>query len=134
MIVRKHILDALPFLGSSAAVKVMADIIITKGVPKETVHEWLVAFPFIPHPNEAILGSLLKLLQYDTASGKNFDPAVALSVSSVAHSFCRHRPYCGDVDELDNIVRELQKRAIKSYKTPSQDDRVNRENVGINIL
>lgn len=126
-------LDAVPFLGSSGAVKLMKDIIIAKGVPKETAHEWLVAFSFIPRPDESILESLLDLLRHDTESGKDFDPAVALSVSSVAHSFCRHRSNCADSEAVQDIVVELEKRAIKAYNSHI-DDRFTRETVSISVF
>jgi len=48
LICRRHILDALPMLGSNAAVAVMKDIILKKGVPQDVVHDWLLALSFIP--------------------------------------------------------------------------------------
>lgn len=48
---RRHILDALPMLGSNAAVAVMKDIILKNGVPQDVVHDWLLALSFIPRPD-----------------------------------------------------------------------------------
>jgi hypothetical protein len=48
LICRRHILDALPMLGSNAAVAVMKDIILKNGVPQDVVHDWLLALSFIP--------------------------------------------------------------------------------------
>jgi len=47
-IFRRHVLDALPMLGSNAAIAVMKDIILKNGVPQGVVHEWLFALSFIP--------------------------------------------------------------------------------------
>jgi hypothetical protein len=48
LICRRHVLDALPMLGSNAAVAVMKDIILKNGVPQDVVHDWLLALSFIP--------------------------------------------------------------------------------------
>nr|CAD7398658.1 unnamed protein product [Timema cristinae] len=45
---RKHIVDALPFLGSNAAIAVIRDVIIKNGVSKDIIKEWLFALSFVP--------------------------------------------------------------------------------------
>jgi hypothetical protein len=45
---RRHILDALPMLGSNAAIAVMKDIILKNSVSQDVAHEWLLALSFIP--------------------------------------------------------------------------------------
>jgi hypothetical protein len=44
---RRHILDALPMLGSNAAIAVMKDIILRNGVSQDVAHEWLLTLSFI---------------------------------------------------------------------------------------
>lgn len=122
---RKHILDALPFLGSNAAVSLMKDIIIDGGVPQETVHEWLIALSFIPRPTERMLVSLIDLLQYDTE-----DPAVTLSIATVTHSYCRITPNCYDSISVQEIVLQLERRATESYNSRN-DGKETREKVSL---
>jgi hypothetical protein len=45
---RRHILDALPMLGSNAAIAVMKDVILRNGVSQDVAHEWLLTLSFIP--------------------------------------------------------------------------------------
>jgi hypothetical protein len=48
LIFRRHVLDALPMLGSNASVAVMKDIILKNDLPQDVVHDWLLALSFIP--------------------------------------------------------------------------------------
>jgi hypothetical protein len=45
---RRHILDALPMVGSNAAIAVMKDIILKNGVSQDVANEWLLTLSFIP--------------------------------------------------------------------------------------
>lgn len=116
-------MDALPFLGSNAAVSLMKDIIIDGGVPQETVHEWLMALSFIPRPTERMLVSLIDLLQHNTE-----DPAVTLSIATVTHSYCRITPNCYASISVQEIILQLERRATESYNSRN-DGKETREKV-----
>lgn len=45
---RKHILESLPYIGSSAAIKMMIDEIVNKRVPSDTIQKWLTSISFTP--------------------------------------------------------------------------------------
>ncbi|KAL0271734.1 UNVERIFIED_CONTAM: hypothetical protein PYX00_008731 [Menopon gallinae] len=88
---RKHMMDALPYLGSNAAVTIMKDAIMGNRVPESTVHEWLFAMSLIPKPNEETLELILPLIYHPKAQN---DSQYLLSVSTLFHSYCREHPDC----------------------------------------
>lgn len=88
---RKHMMDALPFLGSNAAVTIMKDAIMGNRIPESTIHGWLFAMSLIPKPNEETLGLILPLIYHPKAQN---DSRYLLSVSTLFHSYCREHPDC----------------------------------------
>lgn len=45
---RYHILESLPYIGSTASVQMMINEIINKSVDEETAHNWLESMSFLP--------------------------------------------------------------------------------------
>jgi len=103
---RRHILDALPMLGSNAAVAVMKDIILKKGVPQDVVHDWLLALSFIPRPDLQTVSIITPLLKWDKADTQFF-----LSVSAVVRSYCKWNSNCATQAEVANIISFLENQA-----------------------
>ncbi|XP_069692884.1 uncharacterized protein Apoltp isoform X2 [Periplaneta americana] len=100
---RRHILDALPMLGSNAAVAVMKDIILKNGVPQDVVHEWLFALSFIPRPDLQTINILTPLLKWSKVDAQFY-----LSVSTVVHSYCKWNFNCKSAPEVANIIHFLE--------------------------
>ncbi|CAG2052919.1 unnamed protein product [Timema podura] len=100
---RKHIVDALPFLGSNAAIAVIKDVIIKNGVSKDIIKEWLFALSFVPRPDLTTVTLLSPLMTQDKA-----DAQYILAVSSVVHSYCKWHSNCNEQPEIIEIVHILE--------------------------
>lgn len=50
-IFRNHILESLPYIGSTASVEMMAQEIVKKSVNKEIAQKWLTSLSFLPRYN-----------------------------------------------------------------------------------
>lgn len=70
---RRHVLDALPMLGSNAAIAVMKDIILKNSVSQDVAHEWLLALSFIP--------------RYVLEWNNGVEPPLTCSVTHIGHNF-----------------------------------------------
>lgn len=109
---RKHLLDILPFVNTAASVAVMKDIILKEKVPESTVNEWVLSMAFITYPDENMLEVTMNLLEKH-----KFSPVIALSVSSLTHSYCIHHSNCQDTDAVSSILRYLEDHFLKLMKT-----------------
>ncbi|KAG8042041.1 hypothetical protein G9C98_000032 [Cotesia typhae] len=84
---RKHVLDALPFIGTSAAVKVMRDAMLKKTITKERSESWITAIALIPRPDASTVAALLPLLELEREDANGH---LNLVYSAVVRAFCLH--------------------------------------------
>lgn len=89
----------------------MRDIILKERVPESTVNEWVLSIAFIPYPDENMLEVAMNLLE------GTFSPVIALSVSSLTHSYCIHHSNCQNTDSVSSIIRHLEDHFLKLMKT-----------------
>lgn len=68
-----------------------------------------------------MLAALYNLIQY---ADNSTDPIYILSTTSVAHTFCRNHPDCGNNAAIQNIVRFLEDGIIQKL-----DNDISRRNV-----
>lgn len=45
---RNHVLDSLPYIGSTAAVQIMRDQIVNNAVSDDVVQSWLTSLTYLP--------------------------------------------------------------------------------------
>lgn len=110
-ILRKHIVDALPFMGSNAAVSVMKDLIIKKYIDQPTTNNWVTAFALIPRPNQDTIRALSPLLEFQRQMP---DAQFILSYSAAIHAFCSsHETRCRDVDQVTQFLSYLEQKIEK---------------------
>ncbi|XP_058800590.1 uncharacterized protein LOC131669586 [Phymastichus coffea] len=103
---RKHIISALPYIGSNAAVNVMKDLIIKRAVDKEKVNFWITAFTLIPRPDRHTIYALAPLLDFEA----NISEAqFVLSYSAVVHTYCEnHGSSCASLDPVRKLINFLE--------------------------
>ncbi|XP_046746375.1 uncharacterized protein LOC124411334 [Diprion similis] len=82
---RKHIINALPYIESTAALIIQKDLIIRKQVPLDKVKDWVSGFGLIPRPNRETLRALAPLLEHPSELG---DSQFDLAYSSIIHAYC----------------------------------------------
>lgn len=124
---RKHFLDALPYIKTSASVTLMKDIILKNGVPEDTVNEWIVSMAFIPRPDKDTIAAVATLF-----NKKPFQANIALGVSSLAHTYCKQNRKCSENEDVTSIVNTLENHVNEFYSQKSFD-RTAKDNVRITL-
>lgn len=105
---RKHIVAALPYLNSNAAVNVMSDLIIKKYVNQAIINDWIVTFALFPRPDRNTIKALSKLLDHQQQI-----PHVQfiLSYSTIIHTYCKNNDAnCIDLEEVNALLSHLQQK------------------------
>ncbi|XP_075219817.1 apolipoprotein lipid transfer particle isoform X2 [Lycorma delicatula] len=80
----KHLFQALPHLQTSAAIRVMKDIIMTDNkIPSAVTHEWLIGMALFRRHDAETINTVSSIL-YEKP-----DKETQLSVSAMIYSYCR---------------------------------------------
>ncbi|XP_011501595.1 PREDICTED: uncharacterized protein LOC105365190 [Ceratosolen solmsi marchali] len=108
---RKHIINALPFIGSNAAVNVMKDLIIKGYVDKDKVSFWVTAFTLIPRPDQHTINALAPLLDFQS---NILEAQFILSYSSVIHTYCiTHGTDCTNLESIKKFMKFVEENVVK---------------------
>lgn len=116
-------LDALPYVKTSGSVTLMKEIIVKKGIPEDTINEWIVSISFIPRPDNDMLKAVADLL-----NSESFHPNVALGVSSLVHTYCKENGNCKENENIKRIESYLQNK-ISELINKGTKDRITKDNV-----
>ncbi|KAL9926249.1 apolipoprotein lipid transfer particle isoform 1-T7 [Glossina fuscipes fuscipes] len=109
---KNHVLESLPYIGSTAAYQVMRDQIISNGISKNLARNWMTSLSFIQRPNEETLETFYTILEF---SRKKIDPEYTLGASAVVHSFCRHNENCGDHPRIRKTTNLLETEFLNLF-------------------
>ncbi|XP_026899040.2 uncharacterized protein LOC106989291 isoform X4 [Acinonyx jubatus] len=97
------LVDALPSCGTEPCVGLMKDLIMSGEVEVDEIEAWLWSLAFIPQPTDAMVHTLLPLLQTPGAS-----PSAFLGISALAHNLCASLDGpCGHLPGVGSLVRIL---------------------------
>lgn len=103
---RKHIVAALPYLNSNAAVSVMKDLIMKRYVDQATIDDWVITFALFPQPDHDTIKALSQLLDFQNEIPQ---AQFILSYATVIHTYCRNNDInCIDLEEVDTFLSHLQ--------------------------
>lgn len=102
---RYHVLESLPHIGSSAAVRIMCTQIAEQRLPVAKVHNWLSSIVLLPRPDEDMLDALFDLARLAEA---HLRPKYVLVATAVAHTFCRNHADCDQTAVIRRHVRWLE--------------------------
>ncbi|XP_015599666.1 uncharacterized protein LOC107269849 [Cephus cinctus] len=104
----KHIIDALPFMGSNAAAMVMKDLIIKKRIARDRIDKWVTTFGMIPRPDRDLIWALGPLLDFQQEIP---DAQFSLSYSALIHAYCvNHDSDCARLEPIVRFLAQLQKK------------------------
>lgn len=108
---RRHIVNALPFIGSNAALNVMRDLMIKRYVDQTTIDNWIIAFAFIPQPDRNTINILSPLLELRQLSETQF----ILSYSATIYAFCSNQGVqrCVNVEQVTRFLSHLEQKIEK---------------------
>ncbi|XP_043519972.1 uncharacterized protein LOC122533896 [Frieseomelitta varia] len=108
---KKHIVDALPFIGSNAALNVMKDLIIKRYVDHATIDKWVIAFALVPRPNQDTIRALSPLLDFHHHIP---DTQFILSYSTTIYGFCStHDVDCTNIEQVTRLLSYLEQKIEK---------------------
>ncbi|XP_069127420.1 uncharacterized protein [Argopecten irradians] len=100
--VKKFYLDAIPMVGTGAAVSQITERIMNNDISATFVEMWLASLSFVQHPTKEMLAEVMRLLEMPNGD------KVILPVSALVHSYCRDNSQCGDDVEVDDIMTWLE--------------------------
>ncbi|XP_042777267.1 uncharacterized protein LOC122209464 [Panthera leo] len=97
------LVDALPSCGTEPCVGLMKELIMSGEVEVDEIEAWLWSLAFIPQPTDAMVHTLLPLLQTPGAS-----PSAFLGISALAHNLCASLDGpCGRLPGVGSLMRIL---------------------------
>nr|KAG5709527.1 hypothetical protein BaRGS_001577 [Batillaria attramentaria] len=112
---KKFFLDALPMAGTSQAVSLMTQLMVSEDISGVELDLWLTALAFIPEPSDDMLRAAKSLLDADKLKEK-----AMLPVSAMVNNYCKSRPGCSDEFEVEGIMASLEKNiGYSCYVTDS---------------
>lgn len=101
LVSKKLLSDALPVLGSAAAVKIMAETLQRPGEVSDIItNMWLTSLSFVSRPTADMIKALTPLLNRDLSQAY-------LSISSLTHTYCKHHINCQSTPEIAELMRVL---------------------------
>uniref|UniRef100_A0A1B6I431 Vitellogenin domain-containing protein n=1 Tax=Homalodisca liturata TaxID=320908 RepID=A0A1B6I431_9HEMI len=100
---KKHVMDSLPHLRSSASIEVMKDIIMSEDLPETTISQFLIAMSLYNRPEAETIKAVTPLVLNRPPDIKTY-----LAVSSLIHSYCKLWSDCEADENVQSIVGHLE--------------------------
>ncbi|TDG46759.1 hypothetical protein AWZ03_006806 [Drosophila navojoa] len=120
---KKHVLESLPYIGSTASYQVMRDQIVNEKLTKEMAHSWMSSLSFITRPDAETLETFYTILDY---ARNKLDPEYTLGATAVVHSYCKHHDNCEEDLKVVQIINLLETEFLSQFKR-YRGDRKQRE-------
>ncbi|KAH8395625.1 hypothetical protein KR222_003717 [Zaprionus bogoriensis] len=120
---KNHLLESLPYIGSTASYQVMRDQIVNEKLSKEMAHSWMTSLSFISRPDEETLDTFYSILDY---ARNKMDAEYTLGATAVVHSYCKHHEGCEENLKVTKIISLLETEFAVQFKN-YRGDRKQRE-------
>ncbi|XP_054743946.1 uncharacterized protein LOC129248428 [Anastrepha obliqua] len=111
---KNHVLDALPYIGSTASYQLMRDQLLTNSISKKMALNWLKSLSFIQRPDEDTVETFYTILEFSRSKA---EPEYTLSASAVIHSYCRYNVDCEHNTRVRWITDFLETEFINIFNT-----------------
>ncbi|XP_052061384.1 apolipophorins-like [Mytilus californianus] len=100
--VKKFYSDAVPMIGTTAAVKQIAKLILNNDITGRMAEIWLSSLSLIQNPSKEMLTEISKLM--DLPEGTR----VYLPASVMVNTYCKENKNCESIPEIEAIINKLQ--------------------------
>nr|XP_013118557.1 unnamed protein product [Stomoxys calcitrans] len=120
---RNHVLESLPYIGSTASYQVMRDQIVDDKFDEKTARNWMTHMSFIQRPDDATLDTFFTILEF---SRKKANAEYTLGATAVVHNYCKHNENCEKNSKIKRIVNLLETEFLSLFNT-YKGERQNRE-------
>ncbi|XP_037927466.1 apolipophorins [Teleopsis dalmanni] len=107
-----HVLESLPYIGSTASYQVMRDEIVANAISKSLAHNWMISLSFIQRPDEETLETFYTILEF---SRKKIEPEYTLGASAVVHSYCKHNKNCAENTKIKRIIKLFEDEFLSLF-------------------
>lgn len=106
LFIRNHILAALPYLNSNAAVNLMKDLIMKKYVNQAIIDDWIITFALLPQPDRETIKILSQFMDFQHQIPH---AQFILSYSTIIHTYCRNNGAdCIELEQVSALLSYLQ--------------------------
>ncbi|XP_037091135.1 apolipophorins-like [Pollicipes pollicipes] len=100
---RKYLMDALPMLGTAAALVVMRDMVMLGQVASEETDRWMTSLAFVHEPRLDMVEAVAPLL-----ADAGVRTQTLLGVSAMLHRFCRADVDCAQRPAVRQAVSSIE--------------------------
>ncbi|XP_074643894.1 uncharacterized protein LOC141900764 [Tubulanus polymorphus] len=114
---KKFLHDAIPMVGTTASVRMIADLINRKHVKDSEADAWLSSLAFVKNPTKDMISPVAALLQREPT--KN----VYLSVSAMVNTYCKTHSDCDRDVIIQGVAQALQARLNSNCQSKNPRDR-----------
>uniref|UniRef100_W8B060 Vitellogenin n=1 Tax=Ceratitis capitata TaxID=7213 RepID=W8B060_CERCA len=111
---RNHVLDSLPYAGSSASLQLMRDQLLTNGVSKKMAISWLKSISFLQRPDDETVETIYTIFEFSRTKD---EPEYTLCTSAVIHSYCRYNTDCISNMRVKWITEALEREFINIFNS-----------------
>lgn len=111
---RNHVLDALPYIGSSASYQLMRDQLLTNSVSKNLALNWIKSLSFIRRPDEDTVETFYTILEFSRVKD---EPEYTLCTTAVIRSFCLYNSNCKKNMRVKLITNSLETEFVKIFNS-----------------
>ena len=108
---KSHVLGSLPYIGSTASVILMKDLIKKNETNIDVVHEWMYSLFYLPNPEEAVIDAMFSLLEHREIDR---NPVYVLVPTSVVHTYCKQHKNCESKAAVQRIIKYLEQIVLKN--------------------
>nr|XP_036224407.1 apolipophorins isoform X1 [Bactrocera oleae]XP_036224408.1 apolipophorins isoform X1 [Bactrocera oleae] len=111
---KNHVLDALPYIGSSASYQLMRDQLLTNSVSKNLALNWIKSLSFIRRPDEDTVETFYTILEFSRVKD---EPEYTLCTTAVIRSFCLYNSNCKKNMRVKLITNSLETEFVKIFNS-----------------
>jgi len=101
---KKFLHDAIPMVGTSASVRMIADLINKRHIKDAEAEAWLSSLAFIKNPTKEMISSAAVLLQREPTK------TVYLPVSAMVNTYCKTHGDCETDVVIQGVAQAMQGR------------------------
>lgn len=108
---KSHVLGSLPYIGSTASVVLMKNLIKKNNMNKDEYIQWMYSLFYLPNPEEPVIDAMFSLLEHRDIDR---DPVFVLVPTSVVHTHCKQFKNCENKASVQRIVKYLEQTVLKN--------------------
>nr|XP_045624060.1 uncharacterized protein LOC123774022 [Procambarus clarkii] len=99
---RKFLVDAMPLVGTAAAVGVVRDMFINGDMTDVDADVWFTSLAFFRNPTSEMFTALAPLLQHNPSQ------QAMLGSSALVNTYCKIQPDCGNDRGVQQVLRHIE--------------------------